>query len=291
MKKYLLASFISLMFLTNFCLVLAQDFKNFNLEEILPLNNNLLEKAEAFKKVLDLALIEAKDLKIKLTSLDKLNKEELEFQTEFLKELNEAILFYEKKKETFLNQDNLDLQFLKNEAKVFKTWRDENYLPLNKKIIDFILIKQQKKALEITKNRYQKIESDLKKLDVKKIKNKMFLNKINQFFDELKKELNLAENNYQKAEELFGKLYFKNVNLSTEDVLDSKNNYKEVIDLTSTTLAISSLTSSKDFFDKSILDEKQQEKKEIKELILDSFNNVKNVYKNFIEISKLFNNL
>lgn len=249
----------------------AEDLK------IIPIEDNLLEKIDAYKKVIDLALEEVKDLKVKLLNLDKLSIKDLELQTEYLKELNEVINYYEKEKESFLKKEDVDLIFLKKAAENFKKWREDNYLPINNKIIDFILIKQQLKALDVTKNRYQKIDNDFKKISGK-VKNQKIFVQISNLLNNADIKIKTAENYFQLADDLFKDKYLlKDKKIIIDDKKTSSlENFFESSTVTSVpTSSFGNL-------------EKKQ--KEIKDLIYLSFEEIKQTYGYFLEISKLLKN-
>lgn len=249
----------------------AEDLK------IIPIEDNLLEKIDAYKKVIDLALEEVKDLKVKLLNLDKLSIKDLELQTEYLKELNEVINYYEKEKEDFLKKEDVDLIFLKKAAENFKKWREDNYLPINNKIIDFILIKQQLKALEVTKNRYQKIDNDFKKIS-SKVKNQKIFVQISNLLNNADIKIKTAENYFQLADDLFKEKYL----LKDKKIIidDKKTSSLENFFESSTVTSVSTSSFGN-------LEKKQ---KEIKDLIYLSFEEIKQTYGYFLEISKLLKN-
>ncbi len=249
----------------------VEDLKN------VPIEDSLLEKIDAYKKVVDLALAEAEDLKVKLLNLDKLTDKDLELQTLFLKELNNAINYYEKEKEDFLKLEGIDLDSLKKIAENFKQWREENYLPLNNKITDFILLKQQFKALEITKNRYQKIESDTKKF-FSKNKNQKILNQINNLLENSRYNIKKAEEYFQKAENLFKEKYL----LKNEDIKNTTSLEKELKNINPELKILN--TSSSIISSSTIIEEKNEE---VKDLIYLSFDKIKEVYGYFLKISKI----
>jgi len=118
---------------------------------------------ELFKEATNLSITEAKNLKIKLIALDKIENERLiNWKGEVIEELNEIISYYENIKENASeNESSLVLEEIQQMAVDFKTWREENYIPLQDEIQNLLLIKKEKEALQISNRRLEKISNDI----------------------------------------------------------------------------------------------------------------------------------
>ncbi len=126
-------------------------------------------RAETFKRVVELSLSEAKELKLKLLAFDSITTSSLvgNWRNEMIQDLNEALSYYERQKE--LKNEPQTIEEVKALAQGFKTWREENYLPLANETNEFLLVKQEEKAIEVALKRSKKINEDLLKLQKSKI--------------------------------------------------------------------------------------------------------------------------
>jgi len=119
-------------------------------------------RIEAFKKVLDLSLAEAKDLKLKLLAIEVKDDVPLEkWREAMIAALNDALAFYENERESLIDKDLDSVEKIKALAEKFKLWREENYLPVLGQTNDFLLVGQEEKALGIAERRAKKIGEDL----------------------------------------------------------------------------------------------------------------------------------
>src|SRR6056297_2271964 len=92
-------------------------------------------RIKTFKKVVNLSISEAKDLKIKLIALELENENLLSWRDQTIKKLNETTKHYEEtKEEVSENQASLNLEEVKKMAEEFKSWREENYIPIQENI-------------------------------------------------------------------------------------------------------------------------------------------------------------
>jgi hypothetical protein len=216
---------------------------------------SLAFRIKTFKQVIELAIVEAKELKIKILSLDKLNDKELNWQKEQIEKLNAVIEFYENEQKILSERELITLEWIKNEAQNFKEWRENNYLPLAEEITNFLLIQQQQKAIETAQERLKKINRDLQLLKRGEFKNIKLLSDLF-----TKAEITLNESI---------KLNKKAINVFWEN---QKENQKKLI-ITNTTTTSSSTTLSPPLF--------------IRDLVKESLNKIKETYQIFIEMSKL----
>ena len=228
-----------------------EDLINIKDEE----GESLAFRIKAFKQVIELAIAEAKNLKVKLISLEKLDEKELDWQNEQIEKLNTIIEFYEKEQKTLSEQKAVTLEWIKTKAQNFKEWREDNYFPVAEDINNFLLIQQQQKAIETAQERLKKINRDLQLFKKREIKN-----------------LKLLSDLFAKAELAITESIKLNKQATTafwEDQKKSKliNNTTTTVSST-TTLSISSSIN-------------------IRDLIKESLNKIKEAYQIFIEMSKL----
>jgi len=228
-----------------------EDLINIKDEE----GESLAFRIKAFKQVIELAIAEAKNLKVKLISLEKLDEKELDWQNEQIEKLNTIIEFYEKEQKTLSEQKAVTLEWIKTKAQNFKEWREDNYFPVAEDINNFLLIQQQQKAIETAQERLKKINRDLQLFKKREIKN-----------------LKLLSDLFAKAELAIAESIKLNKQATTafwEDQKKSKliNNTTTTVSST-TTLSISSSIN-------------------IRDLIKESLNKIKEAYQIFIEMSKL----
>jgi len=127
--------------------------------------NNLTDlslRIETFKKVIDLSVSEAKDLKVKLLAVDNMSDELGGWRDKMIGNLNQAVDHYNGQKEFLAdNEKSIDLETIKSLAQSFKTWRDENYLATADEVRDFLLVGQEQKSIQVAKKRLQKITDDI----------------------------------------------------------------------------------------------------------------------------------
>lgn len=131
---------------------------------------NLPLRLQILNQVIDLSLTEAKELKLKLFNLGQINKATDQWLAGRILKLDKFINYYNEQKKSIATQDPLTLEWVKNTAYELKEWREKNYLPLAEETINFLLIQQEKKAIETARLRFQKISRDLDKLAENKIK-------------------------------------------------------------------------------------------------------------------------
>jgi len=218
-------------------------------------NESLAFRIKTFKQVIELAIVEAKELKIKILSLDKLNDKELNWQKEQIEKLNAVIEFYENEQKILSEQELITLEWIKNEAQNFKEWRENNYLPLAEEITNFLLIQQQQKAIETAQERLKKINRDLQLLKKGEFKN-----------------IKLLSDLFTKAEITLNESIKLNKKAITVFWENQKENQKKLI-ITNTTTTSSSTVLSPPLF--------------IRDLVKESLNKIKETYQIFIEMSKL----
>jgi len=168
-------------------LIITKESSNLNPEEKEKQELNL--RLDIFTKILDLSIKETKDVVSQLKALNNLEKDASPLQDQFTEEFEEFLKFYEEQRKILEKSEEIDLAKIKEMAQFFKDWRKNIYLPKFRTANNFLLIYQQKSALEMAESRFKKIFLDVEKL--KKINFKGA--------DGLKKLLDSAANSLKEA--------------------------------------------------------------------------------------------
>ncbi len=124
-------------------------------------------RIEAFKKVIELSLSEAKDLKIKLLAFDNVDNDDLlQWKDAMITALNEAIAYYEEQ-QMFISENEalMDLEIIRQTALQFEKWREEYYINICEQVQEFFFTQREQQALAIANRRWEKIERDLTRLE------------------------------------------------------------------------------------------------------------------------------
>lgn len=229
-------------------------------------------KIETYKKVLDLALADAKDMKIKLLAYDVSENPTgtiAQWQKDRITDLNNAIKRYEKE-QTAVSGD-ISASDVKILAENLKKWREDTYAPLTEEVQGFLLIQQQQKSLNTAENRLEKVRADvvkLKKAKFKKIKT------VEEKFQKASDIIAAADNQLHDANKLFTKKYL----LEYMDDTDAQKIalLKEIKE-----------EKTKKKTDATDVSTSPSQPSSIKDLIDSSFAKVKDAYQIFIEMSGL----
>jgi hypothetical protein len=237
--------------------------------------NEITFRIEAFKKVIDFSIAEAKDFKVKLLTLDakKIGAPTNVWREEMIKKIEQALEYYNKEKDFIKKYEGeITLEEIKTRAESFKLWRETIYLPAADEINDYFLIEQQKQALETTKKRGDKIRGDIEKLKKTKIKT-LDLQKLLSKTDLLMKE---AEELYEKAASLFYKTKIEPLTPKENDL-----EIKKPIEENTTSTATSTISNNKEGLSEL----------SIRDLAKESFARVKDIYRIFIDMSNIVRKL
>ncbi|TSC96903.1 MAG: Uncharacterized protein Athens071426_359 [Parcubacteria group bacterium Athens0714_26] len=229
-------------------------------------------RKDALSKILDLTLMEIDSFKNNLESLQLEKGKQTDTKNQLLDLLNTDKQYSENLKETLQNE--LSLDDTKNLTQEFKDWKDANYNFDIQKITSFTLVFQEKYVLKIADTRLNKINSDLKKLEGMKLISKEDNRKS---LDSATKSLTNAHNLYSSAENLLMNALKNEFNASSTLLNDSlaTTTIKDANEASSTIKTTSTGTTTPQF----------EKRDDIKLLIEKSFNEVKNAYKYFLDIS------
>jgi hypothetical protein len=246
--------------------------------------NALALRIEVFKKVIDLATSEAKELKIKLLSLDPTKDEAVSaWQDRMVANLDQALEYYRQYVVSF-GQNNLPatVSQIKTMAEEFRKWRDENYLATAEQVNQFLLINQESRAIEIAEKRATKIAEDLVKLQ--KSAKPAFLKNFAGLNNSLAAARNLIEEAKglnQQASELFREKYLLPYLPADEATLSTST--VDGASVASTTVEVQATEESSSI--------EPHSPSSIKDLVKDSLSKIRGAYQIFIEMSNLVRKL
>lgn len=168
------------------------------------LADDLALRIQAFKKVVEFSMEEAKTLKVKLlaTELKGVDGKTLAaWKTKIGEGLTDAQVYYGETLGTLTTSTPaFDLASLKSLASSFKEWREASFMPLASGVEGLLLVAGQSGALEIAGARLGKIESDVKKLERAKIKG---VEKLTTLLAEAQAHFEDASVAYARANKLF----------------------------------------------------------------------------------------
>jgi hypothetical protein len=247
-SKILIASILMLVLITPYSSKAQPEALKSALNEVIQSEEN----TAIFLKILNLSILETKKLEEKLNNIKDLEEEYLDLKNQFLIKLDEYQKYFQLLKERI--EGSLIEEELGNLIDEFKDWRESNYNSEIKKILDFILVFQQKSFLAIAEKRFEKISKDLQKIKLPKG------NKI----EALNRLLEEAEANLDEAKKFF---------LTAQVLILPAQNIESTITTTATTT--SSTESS------------LNQTPGIRELIKNAMNKIKDAYQKFFQISVL----
>ncbi|MCP6720066.1 MAG: hypothetical protein KJI72_01925 [Patescibacteria group bacterium] len=162
--------------------------------------DDLAFRIETFKEVVDFSILEAKDLKIKLLSLDQIEEDASSWKEERIKDLNRALVHYDEQKQLIDDSEVIDLETIKNIASDFKDWREQTYLPAAEQVNEFLLVEQEQNAVNIAERRWQRIDKDITKLQEANLKG---VSGLRELLDKAGELIEESDEINQAAENLF----------------------------------------------------------------------------------------
>ncbi|MDP1706269.1 MAG: hypothetical protein Q8L36_00380 [bacterium] len=233
---------------------------------------SLAFRLETFKKVTDLAITEAKDLKIKIIAFETENKEIKIWKENQIEKLNKAIEYYSNQQEIIADQKEIGLDDLKKIAQELRDWRETNFRTIAEETGNFFLIQQENKAIETAQKRFQKIKKDVEKLKTQKIKN---IKRVDAYLEKSEKLISKSLATNQEAMTMF----WKNIEVASSSKSIVIEEEKEIVKTSA---------SSTDAAEK-LAPEKQEPS--IKDLVYTSLDDLKGTYQTFIELSNLVREL
>jgi len=252
------------------------------LQEDLTPEEQQSRRLEIFEKVLNLSIKETEGIINQLKTLENLDEKNSSFRVQLSEKFSGFLEFYEEQKKNLENPEEIDLAKIKNWAQSLKDWRENVYLPVLKTAIDFLLINQQKIALEITEKRHKKISTDVEKLIKINLKGS----------DDLKKMSEQAANSIDKARDLYqeaeNRFWLTTILMATS----SQQTATTTEEITASTTASTNLEQATSTATTTIpAAETEDQFLSIKNLIGQSLNKIKETYQIFIEMSNFVKKL
>ena len=272
---------------------LAQLKDNSSLSDTEKQAQEIQIRKDALNQIVNLSLLETKNLENKLNSLDLQSDDQNAAKDGFL-DILQKTNDYSSELKNNINKDGLALDEVKSFAQEYKDWRKNHYDNYIEEMTAFILVFQEKQVLKTANTRLDKIMSDLKKLENAKI-----LKKIDTFnlTNQSLKSLTNAQILNSKAETLIVAVIKKDiipmasstlltdlntasttVATSTENLIQSTGTTTLSL-ATTTQLLISATTTAKVISDSA----------KAHSFVEKSLQEIKNAYANFISISNFVN--
>lgn len=255
--------------------------------------NDVALRIDAFNQVLDLSTAEAKDFELKLLTIDK-SPDYNAWVKNALDGLTNALVYYDSERQAVASSSP-SLDGIKSMASDFKTWRDENYVPLLNQLQDFFLVKQEFSAIGTSEKRLSNIQSDLSSLSFKSRDKKT----INGMLNAAASDIKGAKDFNNQAYDLFLSMYAEPLNAtSSTSTSTSSSTEATSTEATSSVIATSTGTSTEDVSTSSIttstdtaVSSSTPQIVSIKGLVGSSLSKIKDAYQNFIDISNFVRKL
>ena len=240
-----------------------------------------LARIDTLKKAVQLAINEAKDLRVKLIDLEHLSKEYEIWRTKKVDDIKKMIDTLESfKKEVGTLEETSDAtdSDIKKLGEKIKEWRETTYLPISNEIQDYLLVSEEYKTIETAQNRSKKIEADIIKLEKKK-KNIATLKKL---LGDANKEISDAKKINDEAHTLFERTYIIEEKALRNDASSTPIKIEKETD---TNIASTTEVENKE------ADTTKTKPISVKDLVEDSSNNINNAYKIFLKMSVMVRGL
>lgn len=158
--------------------------------------NDVALRINAMKQVFDLSTAEAKDLELKLLTVNK-NPDYDAWVKSATDGLAGALVYFDSERQLLAGSSTLDLAGIKSIAEDFKSWRDANYTPLVTQVQDFLLVQQESSAIGTSQKRLGNITKDLSSLSFKAGDQKSINGMLSQASDDVKTAKALNTQAYQ----------------------------------------------------------------------------------------------
>lgn len=239
-------------------------------------NESLTFRLETFKRVLELAETEAKDLKVKILSFETADEITEAWKEKQIGKINAVIGYYSSRQEAVGINKEISLDDLKSIAQEFKDRRESDFRPITEETTEFFLIHQENKAIETSQKRLQKINKDIEKLKTQKIKN---INKADAYLEKAEILINESAASNQAAADLFWERFNATSSFSVA-VSTAENN----------------IATSSDQADPTVIPDGnetalEQKTPSIKDLVYASLDDLRGAYQTFIELSSFVREL
>lgn len=246
--------------------------------------DDLALRISTFKKVVEFSVSEAKDLKIKLLSLDQIKETASSWREERINNLNQALVYYDEQQQLIEDEEIADLETIKSLASDFKNWREQTYLPVAEQVNEFLLIKQEQNAIEISKRRWQRINKDITKLEKANLKG---VSTLRELLDNAGELIGEGGEINQDAQDMFFDRYISTVIPENEEEISTSSPPIA----TSSEEEVSAKTDTAKSDAEDIEPPPPPLPSSIKDLVKDSLMKIKEAYQVFIEMSNLVREL
>ncbi len=221
-------------------LIQAKDESSF--ENKLSEEEEIVYRKKVIMNAIDLSFKEIANLKEKLKALPLEEKSDPFVIRARMSEFLVSAETYYKEAEKTLDGSKLSIENVKDLAKSIKEYRDGSYDPEVSKMLDFIIVFQTERLIRNASDRWEKIDSDIKKLDKA---NLIDASEFSKMMADAMTSISNAKNSAAKAKSLIIESEKpKEVMLLRAEVLE-----KTELSLTSRELCESSLTNLKSSYD------------------------------------------
>jgi len=226
-------------------------------------------RKEALSKIFDLTLLEDKDLRDKLSGIEKLTPEQEIIREKLLAMIDENANAYAEMRSRLANL--AAIEEIKQLALDFKDWRAAVYNPKFEKIVSFSLVFQERAILATAYGRFEKIKLDIERLESAKLLKQADLGEI---LGKIADTLQLAEQLNRQAENLITKTLSEELKTSKTVLIISTKATSLATPAASTTETAASKT-------------KNLKPPSVKALVEQSLGQVRISYKLFLEMAKI----
>ncbi len=240
-------------------------------------------RIETFKQVVGLAASETEELRVQVLSAertDEIASTTRAWRNSVIARLDEALAFYDDEKQYLSSHEGaLTLENVQERAKTFKKWRDDVYAPLYQEAAGYVMLHKGKQVLAVAAERWRGISKDM---DVLK-KAGFQMKDLTPLFASSTAYLKHAEDAYTQAESSFRAQYMATTTAGAATSTEAAARASASVAIPATGNASSSADIP--------LDDVGYKEWSIKDLIRESFQNVKDAYQIFIEMSSLVRKL
>ncbi|OGG41317.1 MAG: hypothetical protein A3D64_03195 [Candidatus Wildermuthbacteria bacterium RIFCSPHIGHO2_02_FULL_49_9] len=244
------------------------------------LPNDFAFRLDTFKKVIDLSISEAKDLKLKILLLDDKDPLMKTWKEKMVSGLNNALPYFEARKKA--GSSIRDLASVKKRAQEFKEWRDAYYLPFSEQITDFLFVLRGEEILDVATSRLSKIQKDIQKLEKSDARRASALNLM---LKRASDSIQRGEGASMDASRLFRETYLAPLTATSSKEVATSTSSEEGLLVSIPTQTESTVSASSSQEDASTSPSLPPQPLSIKDLVRSSFGSVKDAYQVFIEMS------
>lgn len=244
-------------------------------------------RIETLKKVLELSIAEAKDMRVKLLELENLEDNEEAWRISITDAMKDAIDYFKSKEQYIIdNEKTLAIDDVKTIANELKAWRNKYYLPKFSEARDYFLIQQQNKTIETARKRWQKINADVQKLEKAKVRG---IKEARTMLGAAHALINEGLSLNEEARANFFTMFIESREKATSTLNASTSVIIEfpLLDATST----EAVATSTDISTSTISSESQTTTTSIRDMVKESLSKIRDAYNIYIDMSTLVRKL